>query len=174
MRLTRFHLSPPESILTEILTADLRLPRHTEAFLALLNAYALDVMGGGSALPAYAQANLVGELLKRSSAHVILAFVDGEPAGLVNCIEGFSTFAAKPLLNIHDVMVAAPFRGRGIARGMLAKAEEIAKERGCCKLTLEVLQGNVAAQALYRACGYDGYALDPAMGHALFWQKKLA
>ena len=159
--------------MTEIVIANLSLPHHASAFLTLLNAYALDIMGGGSELPAYAKANLVGELQKRSTAHVILAFVDGKPAGLVNCIEGFSTFAAKPLLNIHDVMVAAPFRGRGIARQMLAKAEEIARELGCCKLTLEVLQGNTAAQALYRTCGYGGYALDPAMGHALFWQKKL-
>lgn len=158
----------------EIVTADLNLPRHADAFLALLNAYALDVMGGGSELPAYTKANLVGELQKRRTAHVILAFIEGEPAGLVNCIEGFSTFAAKPLLNIHDVMVTQAFRGRGIARMMLARAEQIAMELGCCKLTLEVLEGNAAAQALYRACGYSGYALDPTMGNALFWQKKLA
>jgi hypothetical protein len=29
------------------------------------------------------------------------------------------------------------------------------------------------AQALYTACGFAGYTLDPAAGHALFWQKAL-
>jgi ribosomal protein S18 acetylase RimI-like enzyme len=94
--------------------------------------------------------------------------------GLAICIEGFSTFACRPLLNIHDMVVVREYRGRGIAKRLLAKAEEIALNLGCCKLTLEVLEGNAAAQAAYRACGFEGYQLDPKMGRAMFWQKKLA
>ena len=41
------------------------------------------------------------------------------------------------------------------------------------KLTLEVLEGNSVAQSAYRAFGFEGYELDPQMGKALFWQKKL-
>jgi hypothetical protein len=41
-------------------------------------------------------------------------------------------------------------------------------------MTLEVLEGNVAAQAAYQSCGFAGYELDPCMGKALFWKKKLA
>jgi hypothetical protein len=40
--------------------------------------------------------------------------------------------------------------------------------------SLEVLEGNKSAQAAYKASGFDGYELDPKMGKALFWQKKLA
>jgi ribosomal protein S18 acetylase RimI-like enzyme len=47
---------------------------------------------------------------------------------------------------------------------MLALVEAIAVERGCCKLTLEVLEGNHPARALYRTLGFAGYALDPATG----------
>jgi ribosomal protein S18 acetylase RimI-like enzyme len=104
---------------------------------------------------------------------VLLAFVDGVPAGLVIGFEGFSTFACKPLLNVHDVFVAARFRGRGLAGRMLARVEEIAKQRGCCKLTLEVLEGNAVAQSVYRKFGFSGYQLDPQLGKALFWEKKL-
>ena len=89
------------------------------------------------------------------------------------CFEGFSTFACKPLLNIHDIIVAKAHRGHGIAKSLLAKAEEIALSLGCCKLTLEVLEGNIVAQAAYKASGFAGYALDLKMGMALFWQKKL-
>ena len=49
-----------------------------------------------------------------------------------------------------------------------------ARARGAVKLTLEVLSGNRAAQALYASRGFAGYTLDPAAGHALFWQKALA
>jgi ribosomal protein S18 acetylase RimI-like enzyme len=157
----------------EIVTADLHSPSHGKAIIDLLNFYAMDHMGGGEELPAHVKQNLVAELRKRPSAHVILAFADGEPAGLAICMEGFSTFACKPLLNIHDFAVAPSYRRRGIAKMMLKKTEEIAHNLGCCKITLEVLEGNRVAQALYRACGFAGYALDPAMGHALFWQKKL-
>ena len=41
--------------------------------------------------------NLVPKLAKLPHAFSILAFVDGEAVGLLNCFEGFSTFAAKPL-----------------------------------------------------------------------------
>jgi hypothetical protein len=56
---------------------------------------------------------------------------------------------------------------------MLNKAEEIALGLGCCKLTLEVLEGNTIAQVAYKSCGYSGYELNPKMGKAMFWQKKL-
>jgi ribosomal protein S18 acetylase RimI-like enzyme len=157
----------------EILLADLSLPSHGEAIIYLLNEYAKDDMGGGTELSIFVKNNLVSELKKRQGVYVILAFVDGNPAGLVNCFEGFSTFACKPLLNIHDVIVIPDYRGRGISKKMLNKAEEIAIGLGCCKLTLEVLEGNTIAQGAYKSCGYSGYELNPKMGRAMFWQKKL-
>jgi GNAT superfamily N-acetyltransferase len=157
----------------EILLADLSLPSHEETIIYLLNEYAKDEMGGGTELSIFVKNNLVSELKKRQGVYIILAFVDGQPAGLVNCFEGFSTFACKPLLNIHDVIVISGYRGRGISKKMLNKAEEIALGLGCCKLTLEVLEGNTIAQMAYKSCGYSGYELNPKMGRAMFWQKKL-
>ncbi len=157
----------------EIVEADLSLPSHADAMVQLMDEYALDPMGGGKGLSDYVKANLRAELAKRFAAHVILAFADAEPAGLVVCLEGFSTFACKPLLNIHDVIVALPYRGRGLSKLLLQKAEEIALDLGCCKLTLEVLEGNHVAQSAYKACGFSGYELNPQMGKALFWEKKL-
>lgn len=157
----------------EIIEADISMPAHANAMVQLMDEYALDPMGGGQGLSDYVKANLSVELAKRKAAHVILALVDGEPAGLVVCLEGFSTFACKPLLNIHDVIVALPYRGRGLSKLLLQKAEEIALDLGCCKLTLEVLEGNHVAQSAYKACGFSGYELNPQMGKALFWEKKL-
>lgn len=155
----------------DVIRADYADPTHAAAIIDLLDAYARDPMGGNHPLSAGVRERLVPALAARPDAVSILAFVDGVPAGLVNMFEGFSTFKCAPLMNIHDVTVHPDFRGRGLARRMLAMAEAIAIERGCCKLTLEVLDGNHPAKALYRSLGFAGYALDPATGQAVFWEK---
>ena len=67
---------------------------------------------------------------------------------------------------LHDIQ-------QGIAKRLLGDIEKIAKARGCCQLTLEVLEGNSVAQKLYKQFGFAGYELDPAMGRALYYQKRL-
>jgi ribosomal protein S18 acetylase RimI-like enzyme len=143
------------------------------AVVMLLDAYACDAAGGGEPLSDFVKTNLVRELAARPQAYSVLAFDGEQPVGLVNCIEGFSSFKCKPLVNVHDVAVLASHRGRGIAEAMLAEAERIALERGAVKMTLEVLSGNVPAVRLYQRIGYEGYQLDPAMGTASFMQKWL-
>lgn len=142
----------------------------------LLDAYASDPMGGGEPLSDFAKAHLVPSLAARPQAYSVLAFAsadDSVPVGLVNCIEGFSTFKCQPLVNVHDVAVLAGYRGQRIGEQMLALVEDIARERGACKLTLEVLSGNAGAEKLYRRVGFAYYELDPAMGQAGFMQKWL-
>jgi GNAT superfamily N-acetyltransferase len=158
----------------EVCMADLSKPDHAQAVLQLLQEYALEPTGGGQGLSDYVQANLVRELARRPTAHVILALVAQEPAGLAICLEGFSTFACQPLLNIHDVVVTKAQRGKGISKLLLRQAEEIALKLGCCKLTLEVLENNHIAQAAYQACGFNNFDLNPTLGKALFWEKKLS
>lgn len=153
--------------------ADYGRPSDARAIVALLDAYASDPAGGGEPLSDFARSRLVPELASRPHAFSVLAF-DGEAAvGLVNCIEGFSTFKCLPLVNVHDVAVLSSHRGRGIAEAMLAEVERLARERGACKLTLEVLSGNAPAMRLYQRVGFAGYQLDPAMGTAQFLQKWL-
>lgn len=148
-------------------------PAHAVALVGLLDAYARDPAGGGEPLGDFVRANLVDELAARPFIFSVLAFDGDTPVGLVNAIEGFSTFACRPLVNVHDVVVLPGHRGRGIAAWLFAETEAIARERGACKLTLEVLSGNHAARGLYEKLGFDDYQLDPAMGHAQFLQKWL-
>lgn len=162
-----------------ICRADYANPVHAQALVRLLDAYARDPMGGGEPLSQFATAHIVAALAARAQAFSVLAFaaVDGlggeRPVGLVNCIEGFSTFACRPLVNVHDVAVLPEYRGQRVAAKMLALVEEIARERGACKLTLEVLAGNAGALKLYGRIGFAGYQLDPAMGQAQCLQKWL-
>lgn len=153
--------------------ADLNRASDAQAVLQMMNEYASDPMGGGEPLSAYAREHLIVEMQRRPTVRTILAFDKEQPVGLLNCIEGFSTFACKPLMNIHDVVVSQSCRGRGISRLLFEQAEAIARELGCVKMTLEVLEGNVPAREAYARMGYKAYQLDPAMGTAMFWEKKL-
>ncbi|MBI2725346.1 MAG: GNAT family N-acetyltransferase [Polaromonas sp.] len=157
----------------QVCRVDYTDPAHAAALVQLLDAYACDVAGGGQPLSEFAKANLPSSLAARRQAFSVLAFDGLDAVGLVNCFEGFSTFACKPLVNVHDVVVLASHRGQRVGEKMLSLVEQIARARGACKLTLEVLQGNSSAIKLYQRIGFAGYELDPAMGHAQFLQKWL-
>lgn len=156
-----------------IIQADYNNPQHARHVIELLDCYATDPMGGGIALSDFTAQNLIPNLAERKDAFSVLAYVDGQPAGLVNCFEGFSTFACKPLINIHDVVVAGEYRGMGISRQMFDYVEHMAKQRNCCKMTLEVVTGNTTAQTAYENFGFQPYQLDDKHGVAMFWEKTL-
>jgi len=158
----------------EVIRADYANPEHAGQIVELLDHYARDPMGGAQPLGDYARRHLVAQLAQRPDALTLLARVNGQFAGLTNCFIGFSTFAARPLMNVHDIAVLPAFRGLGVSQRLLAAVEDHARARRCCKITLEVLEGNAVAQASYRKFGFAGYQLQPEAGRALFWQKKLA
>ena len=156
-----------------VAVADYNDPRDADSVVELLQGYALDAMGGGAPLSDDVRERLVPALAAQPGAFSILAYVGDEPVGLANCFTGFSTFAARPLVNIHDLYVDSRFRGAGIGRALFTRIETVARDLGACKVTLEVLSGNDRAKALYASLGYGDYALDPEQGTALFWQKRL-
>ena len=144
-----------------------------QALVFLLDAYAQDPMGGGEALNPENAARLCSDMAQISGAASFIAWLEDKPVGLINCFEGYSTFKAKPLLNVHDIAVLAGHRGQGIGQALLQAAEKLARTRGCCKLTLEVLSGNAQALSSYKRFGFAQYELDPAAGQAQFMQKWL-
>ena len=166
-------VSQPSASELQICRADYQRSDHACALVDLLDAYARDPAGGGQPLGDFAKTHLVQALTARPQAFSVLAFDGAQPVGLVNCFEGFSTFACRPLVNVHDVVVLASHRGQRVGELMLAEVEAIARERGACKLTLEVLQGNTPAIRLYERIGFAGYQLDPVLGSAQFLQKWL-
>lgn len=153
----------------DIRAADLSRPDDRAAIVGLLDSYARDPMGGGAALPPAVVAALPERLAAVPNARAWLACDrDGTPVGVAVCFIGFSTFAARPLLNVHDLAVLASHRGRGIGRALLATVEQAARQLGCCKITLEVRDDNATAQGLYKAVGFgDGAA------PYRFWSKPL-
>ncbi len=109
-----------------IIRADYQNTQHGRDLLTLLNAYAMDPMGGGEPLADNVQKNLVATLAKRSDVFTILCYVDDEPAGIINCVKGFSTFKCKPLINIHDCGVLEKYRGLGLSGILFGEVEKVA------------------------------------------------
>lgn len=156
----------------DVWLADYRNPSHAHALVTLLNVYARDPADGGTPLDSRVLSRLPEALAARPQAFNVLAYDAEQPVGLINCIEGFSTFACQPLVNIHDVVAVPSHRGQRVTQRMLARVEQEARARGACKLTLEVLSGNHSALRAYAREGFANYQLDPAFGSALFLQKK--
>lgn len=153
--------------------ADLDRPDHQAAVLAMIDTYSRDAMGDGAPLASDVRERLIPGLRAHPTTLVFLACDGDEPVGVAVCFLGFSTFAAKPLVNLHDVCVAPTHRGRGVGRGLLAAVEARARELGCCKLTLEVLDQNHRALRTYTAAGFKRYSLQPGAGEAIFLTKPL-
>jgi GNAT superfamily N-acetyltransferase len=93
--------------------------------------------------------------------------------GIATCFVGFSTFAARPLINIHDLAVLPTHRGKGIARRLLEAVEQKARALGCTRITLEVLENNRRARHVYAASGFAQATSDSSTGGALFYIKNL-
>lgn len=157
----------------QFLLADLDNPAHQSAVLTLIDAYSRDPMGDGRPLTTGVRERLIPGLRQHPTTLIVLAF-DGElPVGVAVCFLGFSTFSARPLVNLHDVAVLPSHRGLGVGRGLLEAVEVRARELGCCKLTLEVLDKNEKALRTYHAAGFKRYALQPGAGEAIFLTKPL-
>ena len=136
---------------------------------------------------------VVDELGKLPNAEVLLAFSHeptapervshdlalreraspGHAVGIAVCFVGFSTFRARRLLNLHDLAVVPEARGRGVGRRLLAAVEARARELSCCKLTLEVKEGNARARSLYASAGFGDFAPGREQTRTLFLEKVL-
>lgn len=153
--------------------ADLSDAKDAEAYLYLLDQYALDPMGGASPLESDVRDRLIHDLARHPGALILLAFLDRRAVGMATCFPAYSTFRAAPLLNVHDIAVLSAYRGRGIGRALLKAIEGQAYQRGCCKITLEVREDNPLAHGLYQSEGYGGAELGNSRVQYLFLEKQL-
>lgn len=141
---------------------------HTGKFIGLLNHYIEDPMGDSIPLDAAQQLLLLEELKANPKAFVLLLFYQGQIVGFSTLFELFSTFKVKPYLYIHDFVVYGNYRGKGLGRSLMDGVVVLAKQRRCCKITLEVRSDNHPARKLYENCGF--MPCDPDM---YFWTKTL-
>lgn len=152
---------------------DYNEPSHNTALVQLMEQYKNEI-SGTTTFDDNIKGSLVPELSRRPNITVVLALAHTTPVGFAIAIEGFSTFACRPLLNVHDLFVTPQYRQSGIAKQLLETLESDAQKRGCTKLTLEVLEKNIPALTLYETLGYQPYTQNSALGRALFYHKTLS
>jgi ribosomal protein S18 acetylase RimI-like enzyme len=128
--------------------------RDSEQYLTLLDTYASDPMGAGSPLPCSVRERLVTDLAGHPGAYCLLAEHGDEAVGFATCFLGYSTFRARPLLNIHDIAVSPGWRGKNVARHLLAAISELGRQLECCRVTLEVREDNPRARKVYESAGF--------------------
>jgi ribosomal protein S18 acetylase RimI-like enzyme len=158
-----------------VVQADLDDPSHRQAVVEMVDAYARDPMGQGRALSAEVRRDPIDGLRRHPTTLIFLAFDGERPVGVAVCFLGFSTFAARPLINIHDLAVIPDYRRSGVGRRLLEHVEAKGRALGCAKLTLEVTAANAPAQRVYAAFGFDHGAADAdrRAGGTWFLQKRL-
>jgi ribosomal protein S18 acetylase RimI-like enzyme len=160
----------PESDVA-IRRADLQDNRDADAVLDLLDMYARDPFGDGEPLATDVRERLIPDLRRLDNCYIFLAIAESSPVGLAICFFGYSSFLARPLLNIHDLAVVPEWRGRRVGRALLHAIEQEARRRHCCRITLEVRADNLVARRLYQDFGFQPG--DTATDALSFWKKPL-
>ena len=83
------------------------------------------------------------------SGVLLIARVDGQPAGL-----GGVRHLDTDIAEVKSMYLDPAFRGRGLARQLLAELEEIARRHDCQAIRLDTSDYLTDAIRLYRAAGY--------------------
>jgi GNAT superfamily N-acetyltransferase len=113
------------------------------------------------------EASLFGAM---PAGEVLLAEVDGAPAGFALFFHNFSTFLGRRGLYLEDLYVSPRFRGHGLGRRLMTSLARIAVERGCGRFEWSVLDWNAPAIGFYRslgAVGMDEWTVQRVFGDAL-------
>lgn len=153
---------------TELKICDLTLGKDQHACLSLLNDYMCDPMGSNAPIPNGLGEEIIKGLNEISTYRGFFFLVDNIPVGYATCFRNFSTFAAKPLLNIHDIILSPTVRGKGYGKAFLNLICDFAKNDGCCRVNLEVREDNAVAINTYKSLGFG-----PCKPNMYFWEKRL-
>jgi GNAT superfamily N-acetyltransferase len=89
----------------------------------------------------------------RSFAEAVIAFQNDEPVAFALYFFTFSTFRGLPGLYVEDIFVRPAFRRSGIGRQLFAFLSNKARESGCPRIELSVLNWNEEAIRFYKSLG---------------------
>lgn len=90
-----------------------------------------------------------------ASEQVILAFVDGAPAGLLSLRIVPYLSQDVPYAEVTELMVLGEHRRCGVATLLMAQAEFLARQRGCIAMQVRASRDNEDAKAFYRGAGFE-------------------
>jgi ribosomal protein S18 acetylase RimI-like enzyme len=154
--------------------ADLVDREQAAVLVEMLDAYMRDPMEGGSAPSEQLKRELIPGLRAHPACYVFFVLRGEEPVGFAISFLGFSTFNARPLINIHDIFVQASARGAGMGKLLLDRIEAKARSMNGCAITLEVREDNHRARRLYSKFGFERAEVGAQRVPMEFWRKRLA
>jgi ribosomal protein S18 acetylase RimI-like enzyme len=152
----------------EFIVCNLKNTEHQQAFIQLMNIYRNDPMGGVGSMSDELALKLINDLKNHPTFMGFLVKSGEEYIAMANCFTGYSTFKAKPLLNIHDFVVSPAWRGQKVGEFLLNHIASFLREKGYCRINLEVRHDNPGAMNLYKRVGFK--ECNPPM---YFWEKYL-
>jgi len=74
--------------------------------------------------------------------------------GMLTYLSLYSSWSGRPALMIHDLFVQDAARGQGAGKALVSALTAIAREQGCCRVDVNVLDWNEKARAFYAALGF--------------------
>lgn len=90
--------------------------------------------------------------LADESHHLLIAYVDGVPAGMVTGVQMTHPDKGTEMF-LYELGVDEPFRGRGVGQALVSALADRARERGCYGMWVVTDEDNTAALATYRRAG---------------------
>lgn len=84
--------------------------------------------------------------------HLLVAYVDGVPAGMVTGVEMTHPDKGTEMC-LYELGVDDPFRGHGVGRALVSALADLARERGCYGMWTIAEEDNLAALAVYGRAG---------------------
>jgi ribosomal protein S18 acetylase RimI-like enzyme len=111
-----------------------------------------EVMAASALFDAPAVAAATRRFLSQPGHHLLIADVDGEPAGMVSGVELTHPDKGTEMF-LYELAADEAFRRRGIGRALAAALAGLARQRGCYGMFVLTDDDNQAAQATYRSAG---------------------
>ncbi len=146
----------------KIIRTEIENPEHRIHFAGLFDEYISNISTN-------IESSVVDKLFGLPYFHGFICYVDNAPSAFAVCFESYSSYRDKRVLNIHDFMVSANYRGYGLGKALFNGIESYCVSNDYLKITLEVDEGNTAAKKLYNSCGFQDYQV--CLKGLLLWQK---
>lgn len=108
------------------------------------------------------------ELVETGSLMSFIAYVDGDPVGVMNAFYKLTTFTGRKIFYIEDLYAREKYRGCGIGGKFLDMAKEIAIKNDCEQIELKCASWNKNSAGFYNHHGmshdteWEVYVMDRA------------
>jgi len=104
------------------------------------------------AFDATVERDLAARYLADERHHLVVAYVNDEPAGVATSTEILRPDKA-PELFLNELVVIPAYRRRGVAGALLAESKRLAADRGCIAIWVLTDDDNEGGKATYAAAG---------------------